>query len=76
MGHDIVEIIRGDESIVIEIGLREHFLQLFIGHVLPEILSNPFQLENGYLTGFMGVEGGKDFVYLCATVLVAEFGGG
>lgn len=44
MRHDIVEIIRSDKSVVIEVSLREHLLQLFISHVLPEVLSHALQL--------------------------------
>ena len=35
MGHDVVEIVNSDESILIKISSVEHVLDFFIGEVFP-----------------------------------------
>ena len=33
VGHHVIEVVAGHEPIVIEVGLREHDSELFLGHV-------------------------------------------
>ena len=49
MGHDVVEIVRCDESIIIEISLEEHMVNLVFGQILSQFLSNLFELSGGDL---------------------------
>ena len=49
VGHDVVEIVGGDKSIIIEISLEEHMVNLVFGQILSQFLSNLFELSGGDL---------------------------
>ena len=40
MGHDVVEVITGDETIIIEIGLVEHIVPFVFGEVLAQFVTD------------------------------------
>lgn len=42
MCHYIIEVLSGNEAVVIEIGFLEHFLQLVVGHIFSKILGDSF----------------------------------
>ena len=47
VGHDVVEVIGGDKSIIIEISLVEYVVPLVIAHVLSQLLADLLQLVGG-----------------------------
>lgn len=47
VGEDVVEVIGGDKSIIIEVGLDEDLFNFFIIEVFSEILGNFFEFESG-----------------------------
>jgi len=49
VGEDVVEIVSGDETIVIEVGLHEDLLDLLVVEVFSEVLSNLLELVGGDL---------------------------
>ena len=50
VGHDVVEIITSDESIIIEVSFEKHVVDLILRKVLSQFLSNIFQLQSGYFS--------------------------
>jgi hypothetical protein len=50
VGEDVVEVVSGDKTIVIEIGLNENLLDFFVVEVLAEVLGNLLQLVGGDLS--------------------------
>lgn len=44
MGHEVVEVFVGHKSVVVEVGLGEHVLDLVVGQILTQILSYFFQI--------------------------------
>jgi molybdopterin-binding protein len=50
VGHDVVEIVSGDESIIIQIGLGEDVLNFIISQVLSQFSSDLLQLQSGEST--------------------------
>ena len=40
VGHDVVEIITGDKSIVIKVGFEEHVVELVFREILSQLLGN------------------------------------
>jgi len=49
VGHDVVKVITGDETIVIEISLVEHVVPFVLGEILAQFLSNFLEFVNGDL---------------------------
>ena len=49
VGHDVVEVITGDEAVVIEIGLVEHVVPLVLSEVLAQFLADFLELVNSDL---------------------------
>ena len=47
VGHDVIEVILGDESIVVKVSLNEDFFNFFVSHVFSEILGNFFEVKGG-----------------------------
>ncbi len=37
MGHNIVEVVCRHEAVIVQIGLREHDINLLVGHVLAQV---------------------------------------
>lgn len=50
MGEDVVEIVRVNESIIIEIGLHEHLVKILIIKVLSQIFGDLLKLQNSDLS--------------------------
>ncbi len=50
VGHDVVEIVSGNESIIIQIGLGENVLNFIISQVLSQFSSDLLQLQSGEST--------------------------
>jgi hypothetical protein len=74
MGHDIIEVIGRYESIVIQISLYEHLLQLLVSHVLADVLGYSLELQDGDLADLVQVKRCEDFVYFRSAVFVAQLG--
>ena len=49
VGHDVVEVISHNETIVVEVSLFEHVVDLFFGKVLAQVLSDLLELQSGDL---------------------------
>lgn len=50
MGHDVVEIVSSNETILIKISLAENVVKLFFGKILSKISGDLLQLVNSDLT--------------------------
>ena len=50
VGHDVVEIVSSDKSIIIKVSLGEDVVPFIVGKVLAEFLAELFQLKNGDLS--------------------------
>ena len=50
MSQDVVEVVSGNETIVIKIGLDENFFDFLIVQILSEILGDLLQLMGGDLS--------------------------
>ena len=50
MGHDVVEVVAGNETVLVEVSLAEHMVDLVLSQVLSQLLSNFLQLVSCYLT--------------------------
>jgi len=46
VGHDVVEILSSDESIIIEVSFEEHVVQLFVREVFSELFGNFLELQS------------------------------
>jgi len=49
VGHDVVEVISHNESVIIEVSLFEHVVDLFLGKVLAQVLGDFLELQSGDL---------------------------
>jgi len=49
MSHDVVEVIRGNETILIEIGFAENVIDFIFSQVLSQFLGDFLQLVDGDL---------------------------
>lgn len=47
MGHDIVEVLKGDETIVVKVGPVEDIIQLVVIKILSQLDGNLLQLVDG-----------------------------
>ena len=47
VGHDVIEIVGSDKSIIIEVSFVEYVIPFIVTHVLSEFLTNLFQLSCG-----------------------------
>lgn len=47
MGHDVVEIVRGDKSIIIKISLEEHVVDLVFSQVFSQFLGDLLEFSGG-----------------------------
>ena len=72
MGHDIVEILGCHKTVIVQVRLHEHLIELLFGHILAQVMGHPLQVSNRDLATSGGVKGGKDFVDLGSAVLFAE----
>ena len=45
VGHDVVEIITGDKSIIVEVGFEEHVVELVFGEVLSQLLGDLLEFQ-------------------------------
>lgn len=50
VGHDVVEIVSSNETILIKISLAENVVKLFFGKILTKISGDLLQLVNSDLT--------------------------
>ena len=50
VGHDVVEVISGYESIIVQISLGENVLNFIISQVLSQFLGDLLQLQSGEST--------------------------
>ena len=50
MGHDVVEVLEGDKSIVVKIGSLDHVLDVLVVDVLSNILGDLLELQAGEFT--------------------------
>jgi hypothetical protein len=50
VGHDVVEVITSDESIIIEVSFEEHMVDLVFGKVLSQFLSDLLEFSGGDLS--------------------------
>lgn len=50
VGHDVVEIVSSDESIIVQISLGEDVLNFIISQVLSQFLGDLLQLQSGEST--------------------------
>lgn len=76
MGHDVVEIITSDKSIIIEVSLGEDMLNFIISQVFSQILSNLFEFKGGESSGSVDIEWLEDLVDFSSAFFVTELGGG
>ena len=76
MGHDVVEIVSGHESIIIQIGLGENVLDLVISQVLSQFLGNFLQLKGGESSSSVDIECLEYLVDFGSAFFVAELGSG
>ena len=74
MGHDIVEVVWCNKSIIIKIGLWEHHLDLFISHIFSKVFSDFLEFSCCDFTTTVHIERIENFVYLCSAVLFTNFG--
>ncbi len=44
VGHDVVEVVGSDETIVVEVGLLEDLLDFLVGQVLSEVVGDFLEL--------------------------------
>jgi len=56
VSHDVVEVITGDKSIIIEIGLSEDLVNFLVVQVLSQFVSYFFQLQSCNLSGSIDIE--------------------
>lgn len=49
VSHDVVEVVGGDETVVVQIGASEHSQELLFGDFLSEVLADPLQFVDGEL---------------------------
>ena len=47
VGHDVIEVVTGDESIIIEVGFVEYVVPFVVTHVFTELLTDLLQLQSG-----------------------------
>ena len=47
VGHDVVKVVTGDESILIEVSFVEYVVPFVVTHVFSELLTDLFQLQCG-----------------------------
>ena len=47
VGHDVIEVVSSDKSIIIEVSFVENVVPFIITHVLTQLLTNFFQLQSG-----------------------------
>ena len=76
MRHDVVEIVSGHESIIIQIGLGENVLDLVISQVLSQFLGNFLQLKGGESSSSVDIECLEYLVDFGSAFFVAELGSG
>ena len=47
VGHDVVKVVTGDESILIEVSFVEYVVPFVVTHVFSELLTDLLQLQSG-----------------------------
>ncbi len=50
VGEDVVEVVAGDKSVVVEVGLHEDLLDLLVVEVFSEVLGNLLEFVGGDLS--------------------------
>ena len=60
-GEDGVELLLGDESVVVGVGAVDELLQLLLGDVLAELLGDPAQVLDGDEAGALVVVEGESY---------------
>jgi hypothetical protein len=49
VGHDVIEVVAGDETVVVEVSFCEDGVDLFLGEVLSQIMGDLLELVGGDL---------------------------
>jgi hypothetical protein len=49
VGHDVIEVVLGDESVVVEVGIPEHLVELLLSHILAELFGDLAEVIDGEL---------------------------
>merc|ERR1719263_248150 len=70
--HDAEEFVLVDLAVTIAIGLVNHLLELFVGHVLTELLGDTLQILEGNLAGLIIIEEAEHLDDLLAGVAVTH----
>ncbi len=76
MSHDVVEVVSGNESVVVQICLGENVLDLVVGQVLSQFLGDLLQFEGGESSCSVDIEALENLVNLSSAFLVTKFGSG
>ena len=75
LGHDVVEIIRGNCCVSVRVGAVNHLLKFLVSHSLTELACDTTQVSDGDGTCAIIVEESENFVDILAGVPVAHTGG-
>ncbi len=75
MRHDVVEIVSGHESVVVQVSLSENVLDLIVSQVLSQFLGDFLQLKGGESSSFVNIECLEYLVDFGSAFFVTEFGG-
>ena len=70
--HDVVEIVSGNESVVVQICLGENVLDLVVSQVLSQFLGDLLQLKSGESSGSVDIECLENFLNFNSAFFVAE----
>ena len=76
VSHDIVEIVSGDESIIVQIGFGEDVLDFLISQVFSQILGDLFEFEGGESSCSVNIEALENFFDFNSAFFVTELSGG
>lgn len=71
-GHDIVELLLRNLSILVLVGLLDHFLQFVLVDVLAQLLHDGFQILDGDVARLVQVEEVKHLLQVFPSVLVGD----
>lgn len=69
-GHDVVELLLGDLSVLVLIGFLDHFLELVLVDVFAEFLDDGLEVLDGDESGLVEVEEVEYLLQVLAGVLV------
>ena len=75
LGHDVVEVVHGDDLVVVGVGALDHLLELLVGHGLTKLAGNSAEILEGDGVGAIIVEKLEDLIDILAGVLIGHTGG-